>query len=528
MLGLFADAGVGVKVVSVLVAACVMAVAVGAVGLTRLAALDSTAQDLSSRHVAGIRQLGNLRELHYKTRLDITSYLVDSLRGNPPAKWATALAQDDEKMAAATTAYLALAPDQATAITAFTATWTAYKAGRDRLRAAADRHDLAGYIAVRNTYVTPVSTVAAAQLGAMSAAEAVAAAAAAVDARNVYRTGRDLVAAILLGGVVLTVALAVVVVRAIVRPVRQVSAVLAGFARGDLTGTADVRSADEIGQMAQSLTAAGRYLRRVIATVTAEAEHLSGASSSLLTLSAQLDASAEATSARAGGASVAAEEVSRNVQTVAAGTEEMDASIREIAQNATEAATITVEAVAVATQATATIGKLQESSERIDTVVAMITTIAAQTNLLALNATIEAARAGDSGKGFAVVAGEVKDLAQETAKATEDIAHQVEAIKAGTAAAVAAISQISTVTSKINTYQTAIASAVEEQSATTEEMARNVSEAAVSTDAIAHNITGVATAAQATAAGIAGSRTAATDLARLSSELRELVADITY
>jgi methyl-accepting chemotaxis protein len=152
----------------------------------------------------------------------------------------------------------------------------------------------------------------------------------------------------------------------------------------------------------------------------------------------------------------------------------------------------------VAETTNATVGKLGDSSIEIGNVIKVITSIAEQTNLLALNATIEAARAGEAGKGFAVVANEVKDLARETAKATEDIGRRVEAIQADTREAVDAIAEISSVIARINDYQTTIASAVEEQTATTNEMSRNVAEAAMGSTEIAQNIVGVATAAQTT------------------------------
>jgi methyl-accepting chemotaxis protein len=161
-------------------------------------------------------------------------------------------------------------------------------------------------------------------------------------------------------------------------------------------------------------------------------------------------------------------------------------------------------------------------------VIKVITSIAEQTNLLALNATIEAARAGEAGKGFAVVASEVKDLAQETAKATDDISRRIQTIQSDSNAAVEAIAQISDVVSEINGFQAMIASAVEEQSATTSEMSRNVAEAATGVSEIASNITGVATAAQSTSAGVNESRRAAEDLAQMSSDLQQLVGRFTY
>jgi methyl-accepting chemotaxis protein len=236
---------------------------------------------------------------------------------------------------------------------------------------------------------------------------------------------------------------------------------------------------------------------------------------------------AEQAAGRADVVSAAAEQVSRNVQTVATGAEQMGASIREIAQNATDAARVAADAVQAAQLTNDAVSKLGASSQEIGNVVKVITSIAQQTNLLALNATIEAARAGEAGKGFAVVAHEVKDLAQETAKATDDISARISAIQTDTAGAVEAIEQITLVIAKINDYQNTIAAAVEEQTATTREMSRSVNEAAIGTSEIAENITGVAQAAAATSSGVVDSQRAAAELSRMSDEMDGLVGRFT-
>jgi methyl-accepting chemotaxis protein len=205
----------------------------------------------------------------------------------------------------------------------------------------------------------------------------------------------------------------------------------------------------------------------------------------------------------------------------------MESAIREISQNASEASRVASQAVDVAENTTKTVGKLGDSSQEIATVIKLINGIAEQTNLLALNATIEAARAGEAGKGFAVVASEVKELAQETARATEDISKRVEAIQADTAGAVDAISQISTVIGEINDFQATIAAAVEEQTATTNEMNRNVAEAASGTQGIAAAISGLAAGTQETNQRVADAQRAAGELARMSGELQDAVSRFT-
>ncbi len=265
-------------------------------------------------------------------------------------------------------------------------------------------------------------------------------------------------------------------------------------------------------------------LKKTMDSVGQNATALSSASEELAANSQQMVSNAEETATQAGVVSAAAEQVSKNVQTVATGTEEMSASIKEIAKNAQDAAKVASTAVKAASVANATITKLGESSAEIGKVIKVITSIAQQTNLLALNATIEAARAGEAGKGFAVVANEVKELAKETARATEDISQKIEAIQGDTKSAVAAITEIGAVINKINDYQNTIASAVEEQTATTNEITRNVAEAAKGSTEIAQNITGVATAAKSTTSGAADTQKASVELSRMAAELQAIVS----
>jgi methyl-accepting chemotaxis protein len=349
------------------------------------------------------------------------------------------------------------------------------------------------------------------------------AAAAHREAAASQRTMIGVGAAAALLAIVIGLALARLISRRVGRMVQALDQV----AGGDLTCTEQVTGQDEIGTMAHSLDRATAALRGALAAVVDTATQLDTASSDLAAVSGQLAGSAERSAAQAGGVSAAAEQVTRNVAIMATGAEEMGASIREIAHNAAEAAKVSADAVALGASTAQTIGKLDVSSAEIGTVVKMITAIAGQTNLLALNATIEAARAGEAGKGFAVVASEVKELAQETAKATENISRLVEAIQQDTGAAVEATTQIGEIIGRVSDYQTTIASAVEEQTATTTEMSRNVSQAAAGSADISQQITAVAQQSDSTTAGIGQARRAADQLAQLSTQLRTAVDHFT-
>ncbi|MBT4619510.1 MAG: methyl-accepting chemotaxis protein [Nitrospina sp.] len=265
-------------------------------------------------------------------------------------------------------------------------------------------------------------------------------------------------------------------------------------------------------------------IKSILTNVAANSQTLAGASEELTATSQQMAGNAEETSAQSSVVSAASDDVSTNIQTVAAGTEEMSASIKEISQSATKATEITNDAVKLAESTNKTVAQLGESSNEVGQVVKVITSIAEQTNLLALNATIEAARAGEAGKGFAVVANEVKELANQTAKATDEISGKIQAIQTDTQSAVVAIGEISEVINQISDISNTIASAVEEQSATTNEMARNVSEASRGAQEIAENITGVAEAAKSTTEGAQDTQKAAAELSTLAQTMQEIVS----
>ena len=334
---------------------------------------------------------------------------------------------------------------------------------------------------------------------------------------------------VLLGiGVVIAVVLGVFLARRITRNVGEVKRALEALAEGDLTAEAYVTSKDEIGDMSASLTKAQEELRNTMSEVVSSAQTVAAAAEELSAANAQVAAGSQETSSQAGVVANAADEVNRSVQAVASGAEQMGASIKEISHNANEAARVAAHATSVAESTNDKVSKLGSSSQEIGNVIKVITGIAEQTNLLALNATIEAARAGEAGKGFAVVAGEVKDLAQETAKATEEVARRVAAIQEDTGGAVDAINEISEIVKQINDFQMTIASAVEEQTATTGEMSRGVAEAASGSGDIATNISAVAQASADASQVLEQIGASVSELAELSANLRSSVEVFKY
>jgi PAS domain S-box-containing protein len=251
---------------------------------------------------------------------------------------------------------------------------------------------------------------------------------------------------------------------------------------------------------------------------------LASASGELTTVSESMVASAGQTATLADLLQSASQQISATVSSVAGATSQVQISIREISKNANDSTTVARNAVDVAESANQSMKRLETSSREIHSVIKVINSIAQQTNLLALNATIEAARAGEAGKGFAVVAYEVKELAKQTARATEEIGHTIEAIESGTKEAASAFANIGTIVRSINDISNSIASAVEEQTVVTNEIGRSVNDAAQKIDEIATNIGGVAASAKQTTQCAEDTRKASLELSGLASRLRDSLA----
>jgi methyl-accepting chemotaxis protein len=347
--------------------------------------------------------------------------------------------------------------------------------------------------------------------------------AAAATAHSAAQRSRALVVTALALAAVLTVLLLAVLTRSIVGPLRRIVTDLHRVAEGDLSVVPVVDGRDEFRDMAKALEVAVSATRRTVGDVAAAATDVSGMAEELSGRARDLSAANERTTGDTDRAARSADVVSSDVATIATGAGELGSAINEISASMALSASVAREAVEAAETTRATVAELGEATRAIASVVGTITAIAEQTNLLALNATIEAARAGEMGKGFAVVAGEVKDLAQQTAGATEDITRKVAAIERGSIEAADTIGRIVEVIARIDDHQASIAAAVEEQTATTGELARTVAGAADGTHEIAGVLTAVAGASAADRSSLEQVRVSVESLRETSGRLRRAV-----
>jgi methyl-accepting chemotaxis protein len=528
--GWLADRSVNTKGLVAAAIAALVAVGVGGLSVSRMAELNSDLREMKEFHVERLEHLGNVRGGVGGAFRGMFLYsqgqaqkLPETMTRGRDATEAADVGIDEAVAEYQETA--AESPPQQAALTKFAAAQGTYRVLRNT-------------VIFQDAPPAGVTIPPAAQIeAAFAAAEADMDAAIGElleleetesnemleHASAEYEAARSLTMTALAVGLLIAFTTGAWIARIMRRQLSGATAALAALAEGDLGKVAEVRSRDELGRMAEAVNRAGAGIRDTVQSLAAGARTLGESSARLTGVTGRIGSSAQEAAAQANLVANAAGDVSVNVQTVAAGSEEMGSSIREIAQNANGAAHVAAEAVGVAQSTNRTVSKLGDSSTEIGNVVKVITSIAEQTNLLALNATIEAARAGEAGKGFAVVANEVKELAQETARATEDISRRVEAIQSDTTNAVAAIGEISQIIARINDYQLTIASAVEEQTATTNEMSRSVGDAATGTTDIAANITGVARATEATTTTLAEADRTVADLAALAIELQTAV-----
>jgi methyl-accepting chemotaxis protein len=308
------------------------------------------------------------------------------------------------------------------------------------------------------------------------------------------------------------------------RPLRQVLAYVERLAQRDLRPRAHVEGRDEVARIAAALNELTDFMSAAIAQMSASSGELTRSAEQLGQLATQLGGDASDVASRTEVVTSTADQARHSAQAVAAGIGEISQSIAEIARSASAAAQVSHDGVSAAAETNAAVGRLGESSAAIEEVVEAITAIAEQTNLLALNATIEAARAGERGKGFAVVAGEVKELAAQTAAATDNVRQRIGAIRRDSTDAVSAIERITGYIHQVSDLQTTIASAVDEQTATTSEIDRGAQSTAASYDEIASSVGAVSQAAARTSGGAQQSRELAIRLRETAEQLRVVVS----
>ncbi|GIF00142.1 methyl-accepting chemotaxis protein [Paractinoplanes rishiriensis] len=509
----------------------------GAAGLLSVALVvgfaiySSAVQAEANRDIAavsdGMSNQWNADMMHDALRADVMAALYARTGAQREAYAVEEVAEHGEVMLAKFDAAAKLAPESMRAeyeqvrprVVAYaeTAAQVVQTAGTDHAKAEAD---LDGYLAIYSELEESMGSLDDGMLAAVQAAAEEGNESAAESDWIIFVAG-------LVGGLITLVA-GVQTLRAIRRPLREMLYGLRAVAGCDLTVQVPVLRRDELGEMAGSLNGAIGSIRSTVAATASSVGTLAQASGDLRQLAGELDSSAEQTTSQARAADASARHVSGAVSDMMAATDQLSSSIREIARQTASATETTNEANQNAARTAEAVEKLSEASREVGDIVQLITNIAEQTNLLALNATIEAARAGEMGKGFAVVATEVKDLAQETAQATADITAKISAIQEMTGSTAAAIASITDVIGQIDEGQRTIASAIEEQSATTDLMSRNVGDVSAAAAEITGTVTNITRSTEATAEGANTTRTSAERVSSAAGEIESLIGRFRY
>jgi len=559
-MSLFSNSTIKAKLIALTAGLLVLLIGLGIFSIDRMSALDNDTSDLAENWMPSIAAIGALdREIGaYRRNLLLHVVQTDAEgRAAVDKNLQTNLAAVDETRAAYEK--LISTPEERADYDKLVRDWNGYLGEAEAVLALSRKGAVDEAKAVVETKTRPLARAIDADLRALIDLNVASGTAAADDAHRTFATASSWMIGTLAVLSVLAAAAGVLIIRAIGSSMRAVTVPMGGLAAGDLSVEIPYRGqktevgmiADAVQVFKDALIAKKAADEAALAEVAAKAERaqrmdaltasfetkvgglvqaLSSAATEMEATAQSMSATAEETDQQAVAVAAASEQAATNVQTVAGASEELSASIREIAGQVEQSSRIAGRAVEEANRTDATVSQLAEAAQRIGDVLNLISSIASQTNLLALNATIEAARAGDAGKGFAVVASEVKNLANQTAKATEEIAGQIAAIQETTQGVVGAIRGIGGTIGEISEISATIASAVEEQRAATQEIARNVQEAARGTQEVTANIEGVKQASADTGAAATQVLGTAASLSQqseaLSAEVRSFLSGV--
>jgi methyl-accepting chemotaxis protein len=557
---MLAKRSIRAKIVAALSLLLTAAAAMGVFAIVQMQAINDEAKDIQANWLPSIRLLGELRVNTIGYRVAVRSHVLASdAAGKAAAENAMAsIARDIDKTRKAFEAHVTGAEERA-AYDEFSRLWNSYVDTVQELLEVSRRNDINGSLDLNNTKANPIGMKADEALKKEVDLNDRGAEQAGREAGDHYASAFEMVAAILACAILLGIAIGFYLVRDISRAIASIVAPMRALVRGDLAATVPHQGENtEIGAIADTVQMfkdelvakkaaaeaaaidADSKIRRAqrVDDITRDFESmigelvgsLSSSSTELEAAANTLTTTAEATGRNSGEAAVASQEVSINVQSVASATEEITFSVREIGRQVQEASRVAGDAVKQAEKTNTSIAELSQAASRIGDVVKLITAVAEQTNLLALNATIEAARAGNAGRGFAVVATEVKALAEQTAKATDEIGNQIAGMQAATRDSVAAIREIGSTITLISEISSTITAAVEQQGAATQEISRNIQSAARRSNEVATSITDVSRGASDTGSAssqvLSSAQMLSTESTRLKTEVQNFLLTV--